>query len=106
MFGVAVIVVELTLYLVSRLLSWSKDKPLPGAENRLVNIAVVSLLALVAPLLILEIELTVVFRSIGDPLLTLVETAVGIALVVAIVLLVFTIIRRIERARKMTTAQK
>jgi hypothetical protein len=51
------IVTVFMLCLVTRLLHWAKDKPLPGAHNRIFNIALMSLVTAVAMLLIVDVEM-------------------------------------------------
>jgi Kef-type K+ transport system membrane component KefB len=90
-----------TLYLAARLIEWSKDKPLPGGQNRIVNIAVVSLTAAVAMLLIVDVELIAVLLSTGikSGLLTLLEEIdlFATAAVVLLIVLVFIMFRRIRK---------
>jgi len=100
-----VIVTVFALYLVTRLLHWAKDKPLPGAHNRIFNIALVSLVTAVAMLLIVDVEMIVIFPAIKSGLLTLIEEIDLFATGVIVVLIVFVFItlRRIKRETKAST---
>jgi hypothetical protein len=94
-----VVVTVLMLYLVTKLLDWSKDKPLPGVQSRIINIASVSLLGAVAMLLILDVELIAILPNIKGGLLALVEEIEMFATAVILLLIVFVFImlRRIKK---------
>lgn len=100
----AILVVS-ALYLVARLLDWSKDKPLPGAYNRIFNIAIVSLAAAISMLVIVDVEMIVIFPAVKSDLLALVEEidlfATGV--IVMLIVFVFVTLRRIKRETKAST---
>ena len=94
----AVLVVS-ALYLVTRLLDMSKDKPLPGAYNRIFNIAVVSLAAAISMLLIVDVEMIVIFPKVTGGLLALIEEIdlVATGVIVMVIVFVFVALKRIRR---------
>jgi hypothetical protein len=100
----AILVVS-ALYLVARLLDWSKDMPLPGAHNRIFNIAVVSLVTAIAMLLIVDVEMIVIFPAVKSGLLTLVEEIdlLATGVIVMLIVFVFITLRRIKSETKAST---
>jgi hypothetical protein len=98
----AAILVVSALYLVAKLFDWSKDKPLPGTHNRILNIAVVSLVTSIMMLLIVDVEMIVILPAVKSGLLTLVEEIDLLATGVIVMLIVFVLItlRRIRRETK------
>jgi hypothetical protein len=94
----AILVVS-ALYLVARLLDWSKDKPLPGAYNRVFNIAIVSLTAAISMLVIVDVEMIVIFPEVTGGLLALIEEIdlVATGVIVMVIVFVFVALKRIRR---------
>jgi hypothetical protein len=93
----AVLVVS-GLYLVTKLLDMSKDKPFPGAHNRIFNIAVVSLAAATLMLLIVDVEMIVLFPEVTGGLLALIEEIdlVATGVIVMVIVFVFIALKRIR----------
>jgi amino acid transporter len=94
------IAVGLMLYLATRLLDWSRDKPLPGAHNRILNITLVSLMAAGAMLLIVDVELiALVLSPAGSSLIALLEEIdlLATAVIAFLIVFVFITLRRIKK---------
>jgi amino acid transporter len=94
------IAVGLMLYLVSRLLDWSRDKPLPGAHSRILNITLVSLVTAAAMLLIVDVELIAfVLSPARGTLITMLEEIdlFATAVIVLLIIFVFITFRRIRK---------
>jgi hypothetical protein len=102
--GFDAILIVLALFLVVRLLDWSKGMQLPGAHNRIFKIAVVSLVTAIVMLFIVDVEMTVILPAIKSNLLTLIEEIDLIATGVIAILIVFVFItvRRMKRDQKMS----
>lgn len=88
--GLSAVMVVSTLYIVLRLLAWAGDKPLPGAQNRVFSIAFVSLVAVVAMLLLLDIELIATFSFVRESLVVLIEAVDIVASIIVAVLVIIT----------------
>lgn len=97
--AVFVVVIGSTLYSLARFLHWSRSRPLPGAQNPVLNVAVVGLVAVVAMLLILDVELMGVFGSLKEPVLMIFEATDLLAVIVAS-LAVIMILLRLKRIRQ------
>jgi hypothetical protein len=97
--GIDAVLVVSGLYLVTKLLDMSKDKPLPGAYDRIFNIAVVSLAAATLMLLIVDVEMIVIFPAVTSGLLALVEEIdlVATGVIVMVIVFVFIALKRIRR---------
>jgi len=99
--GIDAVLVVSALYLVTRLLDWSKDKLLPGAYNHVLNIAIVSLTAAISMLVIVDVEMIVIFPAIKGGLLTFVEE-IGLFATGVIGLLIVSVFVTLRRIRKET----
>lgn len=101
------VVIVITLYAVIRLLDWSSGKPLPGEKDLLFNAAVLGLVALIAVVVLLDVELAIVFsQNIREPVLQLLETIdiLIMATLAAMVIAVLLVILRLERRRSTSAA--
>ena len=97
--AVFVLVIISTLYSLGRLLHWSQSRPLPGTQNPVLSIAVVCLVAVVAILLLLDVELMAVFGSLKEPVLTIFE-ATNLLAVIAVSLAVIVILTMLKRIKQ------
>lgn len=85
------------LYLVLKVLEAYRDKPLP--QSRLLNITVVSLIAVIASSLLLGVELIELLQGIKESIFMIIEVESLLALVVLglIAAIIFVILRREKR---------
>lgn len=97
--AVFVLVIISTLYSLGSLLHWSQSRPLPGTQNPVLSIAVVCLVAVVAILLLLNVELMGLFGSLKEPVLTIFE-ATNLLAVIAVSLAVIMILTMLKRIKQ------
>jgi amino acid transporter len=104
--GLAGVVVVATLYLIMRLLDWSKDRALPGEHNRIFNIALASLVAVIAMLLIVDTEMALVLPSLKSSLVNLIEEIdlVATGLILLLIVFSFMMLKRGRGDRRMAKA--
>jgi len=94
-----VAIVVTMLYLIMRVLHWSREKALPGANRPIFNLAIVGLTAMVAMLVLIDFEFVALFQSLNESLFVAIsETDLFSAVIGAIVVIVvWAILRRVKR---------
>jgi hypothetical protein len=106
-FAASAVVITLTLFLITQILAWSSEKPLPGEKSPLANIAIVSATLVIALLLILDIELTLTLQTVGESFSLLLEAIdlATMAIVGAIVLIMLAVLKRVSKKPRIRRSQ-